>query len=116
MLPVRVCVDVEGGANNETAEDFFLRIQTSTSTLILWPSRLKVGAKSKKGQPSCWLLWSQSLGKGKCEQAVKDVNIHTYIHTHIHIHIHTYTHTYIHTYIHTHIHTYMHAYMYARIN
>lgn len=37
-----------GGHNNETAEEFFKRVQDTTRTLILWPSRLKIGAKSKK--------------------------------------------------------------------
>ncbi|XP_064388717.1 protein bicaudal C homolog 1-B-like isoform X2 [Halichondria panicea] len=36
------------GRDNESAEDYFKRIQEETSTLILWPSRLKIGAKSKK--------------------------------------------------------------------
>lgn len=39
-----------GGHNKETAEDFFKRVQDSTGTLVLWPSRLKIGAKSKKGE------------------------------------------------------------------
>ena len=41
-----------GGRNNETAEAFFKRVQETTGTLVLWPSRLKIGAKSKKGQIS----------------------------------------------------------------
>ena len=32
----------------ETASDFFLRIGSETGTTVIWPSRLKVGAKSKK--------------------------------------------------------------------
>lgn len=32
----------------ETAGDFFLRIGNETGTTVIWPSRLKVGAKSKK--------------------------------------------------------------------
>ena len=42
--------NLEGGHDNETAGDFFKRVQETTDTLILWPSRLKIGAKSKKGQ------------------------------------------------------------------
>ena len=37
------------GRDSETAEEYFKRIQDETGTLILWPSRLKIGAKSKKG-------------------------------------------------------------------
>lgn len=46
LLPFNLSV---GGRNNETAEEFFKRVQDTTGTLILWPSRLKIGAKSKKG-------------------------------------------------------------------
>lgn len=46
---IHTCVYVDGGSDNESAEDFFLRVQESTGTLVLWPSRLKIGAKSKKG-------------------------------------------------------------------
>ena len=38
-----------GGKDNESAEDYFKHIMAKTDTLILWPSRLKIGAKSKKG-------------------------------------------------------------------
>ena len=38
-----------GGKNGESAEDYFKRVMEESSTLILWPSRLKIGAKSKKG-------------------------------------------------------------------
>ena len=37
-----------GGKGNETAEEYFQRVMDTTSTVILWPSRLKIGAKSKK--------------------------------------------------------------------
>lgn len=43
-----------GGRSNESAEEFFRRVQDTTGTLVLWPSRLKIGAKSKKGR---FLLW-----------------------------------------------------------
>ena len=33
----------------ETAADFFGRIEEETGTVVIWPSRLKIGAKSKKG-------------------------------------------------------------------
>ena len=33
----------------ETATDFFGRIEEETGTVVIWPSRLKIGAKSKKG-------------------------------------------------------------------
>ena len=36
------------GLSNETAESFFERIGQETDTCIIWPTRLKVGAKSKK--------------------------------------------------------------------
>lgn len=32
----------------ESATDFFMRIGDETSTTVIWPSRLKIGAKSKK--------------------------------------------------------------------
>ncbi|GFO47694.1 protein bicaudal c homolog 1, partial [Plakobranchus ocellatus] len=34
--------------SDETAEDFFQRIMEETNTQITWPSKLKIGAKSKK--------------------------------------------------------------------
>ena len=40
---------IAGGKDNESAEDYFKHIMAETDTLILWPSRLKIGAKSKKG-------------------------------------------------------------------
>jgi len=41
---------IAGGKDNESAEDYFKRIMEETGTLVLWPSRLKIGAKSKKGR------------------------------------------------------------------
>jgi len=38
----------DGSAPRETAEKFFERVGLETNTCIIWPSRLKVGAKSKK--------------------------------------------------------------------
>ena len=37
-----------GGHGSDTAMEYFQRIMDQTGTLILWPSKLKVGAKSKK--------------------------------------------------------------------
>uniref|UniRef100_A0A915HY81 BICC1 first type I KH domain-containing protein n=1 Tax=Romanomermis culicivorax TaxID=13658 RepID=A0A915HY81_ROMCU len=37
-------------AYSSLAEKFFTQIMTSTNTQITWPSRLKVGAKTKKGK------------------------------------------------------------------
>ena len=37
----------------ETAADFFGRIEEETGTVVIWPSRLKIGAKSKKGALGC---------------------------------------------------------------
>lgn len=37
-----------GGYGSDTAVEYFQRIMDETGTLILWPSKLKVGAKSKK--------------------------------------------------------------------
>ncbi len=34
----------------ESAVDFFCRIGEETNTSVIWPSRLKIGAKSKKGR------------------------------------------------------------------
>ncbi|XP_025087615.1 protein bicaudal C homolog 1-like isoform X1 [Pomacea canaliculata] len=39
---------VPGDAHEENAEDFFQRVMEETSTQITWPSKLKIGAKSKK--------------------------------------------------------------------
>ena len=40
----------EAGRNEkESAADFFQNVMATTSTLVLWPSKLKIGAKSKKG-------------------------------------------------------------------
>lgn len=39
---------IAGGKNNETAEEYFQQVMDKTGTAILWPSRLKIGAKSKK--------------------------------------------------------------------
>ena len=40
---------VAGRNEKESAADFFQNIMATTSTLVLWPSKLKIGAKSKKG-------------------------------------------------------------------
>ena len=43
----------------ETAADFFGRIEEETGTVVIWPSRLKIGAKSKKGALRYYfILWS----------------------------------------------------------
>lgn len=39
---------VAGRGSNETAEEFFQSVMRETQTLVLWPSKLKIGAKSKK--------------------------------------------------------------------
>ena len=39
-----------GGKDYESAESYFKNIEEQTGTLILWPSKLKIGAKSKKGE------------------------------------------------------------------
>ena len=44
-----VYFDTVGGKDHESAESFFKNIEKQTGTLILWPSKLKIGAKSKKG-------------------------------------------------------------------
>ena len=38
-----------GRNDKERAADFFQGVKDTTSTLILWPSKLKIGDKSKKG-------------------------------------------------------------------
>ncbi|XP_065051296.1 protein bicaudal C homolog 1-like [Rhopilema esculentum] len=38
----------EGQNNSESGEEFFQKIQSASNTVISWPSRLKIGAKSKK--------------------------------------------------------------------
>ena len=40
---------IVGGKDHESAESYFKNIEEQTGTLILWPSKLKIGAKSKKG-------------------------------------------------------------------
>ncbi|TNM98775.1 hypothetical protein fugu_013339 [Takifugu bimaculatus] len=35
--------------NGETGEEFFERVMRETDTQVKWPSKLKIGAKSKKG-------------------------------------------------------------------
>ena len=42
-------VFVAGRNEKESAADFFQNVMATTSTLVLWPSKLKIGAKSKKG-------------------------------------------------------------------
>lgn len=39
-----------GKDRKRSADDFFNDIMKDTGTVILWPSRLKIGAKSKKGE------------------------------------------------------------------
>ena len=39
-----------GKDRKRSADDFFNDIMKNTGTVILWPSRLKIGAKSKKGE------------------------------------------------------------------
>ena len=50
---VCVCFCIVGGKDHESAESYFKNIEEQTGTLILWPSKLKIGAKSKKGTRSC---------------------------------------------------------------
>ena len=44
---------VGGYGTSDTADQYFRHIMEETGTLILWPSKLKVGAKSKKGVCLC---------------------------------------------------------------
>ena len=39
---------VAGDHGGESATDFFDRVMKETGTTVLWPSKLKIGAKSKK--------------------------------------------------------------------
>lgn len=39
---------LQGNGCQETAENFFQRIMSETKATIIWPSKLKIGAKSKK--------------------------------------------------------------------
>lgn len=48
-----MCMCIVGGKDHESAESYFKNIEEQTGTLILWPSKLKIGAKSKKGTRSC---------------------------------------------------------------
>ncbi|XP_064605068.1 protein bicaudal C homolog 1-B-like isoform X2 [Liolophura sinensis] len=41
-------LQVHGEHTDESAEDFFQRVMDETNTQITWPSKLKIGAKSKK--------------------------------------------------------------------
>ncbi|GIY49703.1 protein bicaudal C 1 [Caerostris extrusa] len=41
-------VQHNGNGKIESAEDFFQKVMLETSTQISWPSKLKIGAKSKK--------------------------------------------------------------------
>ncbi|GFY69704.1 protein bicaudal C homolog 1 [Trichonephila inaurata madagascariensis] len=41
-------VQQNGNGKTENAEDFFQKVMLETSTQISWPSKLKIGAKSKK--------------------------------------------------------------------
>ena len=60
-----------GGKDNESAEDYFKHIMSKTDTLILWPSRLKIGAKSKKGSGA--LRWRGGRSwKGEGERGEKE--------------------------------------------
>lgn len=38
-----------GGRDNQTAAEYFQQVMKTSGTIILWPSRLTIGAKSKKG-------------------------------------------------------------------
>ena len=46
---------IAGGKDDETADKYFQRVMESTGTVILWPSKLKIGAKSKKGWMDGWM-------------------------------------------------------------
>lgn len=46
LFPMCCVLGVKDGG---TADEYFNKIMTSTGTIILWPSKLKIGAKSKKG-------------------------------------------------------------------
>uniref|UniRef100_A0A8D0G8X1 BICC1 first type I KH domain-containing protein n=1 Tax=Sphenodon punctatus TaxID=8508 RepID=A0A8D0G8X1_SPHPU len=49
----------------KSGEDFFQKIMEETNTQIAWPSKLKIGAKSKKGiaicSKQCSHLWLYTL-------------------------------------------------------
>ena len=49
-----------GGKDHESAESYFKNIEEQTGTLILWPSKLKIGAKSKKGMQMRWGVCMQT--------------------------------------------------------
>ncbi len=42
----------------EGAREFFGRIEEETGTVVIWPTRLKIGAKSKKGAVIDWVTTS----------------------------------------------------------
>lgn len=67
---------VAGGKNNETAEEYFQQVMEKTGTAILWPSRLKIGAKSKKGgSPQLklsYVMWATSLAVLKMFNKISD--------------------------------------------
>ena len=55
-----------GKDRKRSADDFFNDIMKNTGTVILWPSRLKIGAKSKKGEEG---------EKGQRERGGRDLKI-----------------------------------------
>jgi len=48
MFSIVLAGDQSVGGMGETAADFFDHIMKETGATILWPSKLKIGAKSKK--------------------------------------------------------------------
>ena len=47
MNAIHYKLHVVGGKDDESAAEFFQRVMDTTGTAILWPSKLKFGAKSK---------------------------------------------------------------------
>ena len=68
-IPAGNSIATVGGKDHESAESYFKNIEEQTGTLILWPSKLKIGAKSKKGTHTTMYMY-------------RDMDM--YVHVHVH--------------------------------
>ena len=66
-------VVIAGDRGGESAADYFDRVMKETGTTVLWPSKLKIGAKSKKDPQVKVIGFPDAVEKAK-ELICKDLD------------------------------------------
>ena len=64
---------IAGDHGGESAVDYFDRVMKETGTTVLWPSKLKIGAKSKKDPQVKVIGFPDAVEKAK-ELICKDLD------------------------------------------